>query len=49
MLTKDGFFFGETNYDGYYLEDLKDTVKKLEKILTATDFDKVTVFYNSWS
>ena len=46
--TVDGLFYGDTSYDGYYLEDLKDTVKKLEKILAETNFDKVTVFYNSW-
>lgn len=47
--TADGFFFGETSYNGEYLNDLKDTVKMLEKVLAETDFDKVTVFYNSWS
>ena len=47
--TLDGVFFGGIEYDGYYLEYLKDTVKDLEKILAETDFDKVTVFYNSWS
>lgn len=47
--TVDGYFYGETRYNGEYLNDLKDTVKKLEKVLAETDFDKVTVFYNSWS
>lgn len=28
--TQDGFFFGSTEYDEYYYEDLKNTVKMLE-------------------
>lgn len=35
-------------YNGRYLMQLKYTVEKLEKVLKETDFDKVTVFFNSW-
>ncbi len=31
--TQDGFFFGSTSYDEWYLEDIKDTIKILEEIL----------------
>lgn len=31
--TEDGFFFGCTDYDEYYLQEVKDTIEILEKIL----------------
>lgn len=31
--TLGGFFFGSTEYDQYYYQDLKDTIKGLEKVL----------------
>jgi hypothetical protein len=31
--TEEGFFFGSTNYDQYYIQDLKDTEKILEDAL----------------
>ncbi len=31
--TASGFFFGNTDYDEYYEEDLKDTIKMLEPLL----------------
>ena len=31
--TKEGFFFGGTDYDEYYLENIKYTIKIIEKIL----------------
>lgn len=37
--TKVGFFFGGTNYDQYYYEDLKETKKILEEVLKETDGD----------
>ncbi len=47
--TKDGNFFGSLEYDGMYLRDLQVTVKIIEDILNTVDFDKYTVFYNSWA
>lgn len=32
--TAAGFFFGSTDYDQYYIEDLKSTVEQLEPLLT---------------
>lgn len=37
LKTKSGFFFGTTDYDEYYWDDLKETRLKLEKVLR--DFD----------
>lgn len=31
--TADGFFFGSTEYDEYYLEDIKNTIEILEKVI----------------
>ena len=45
----DGFFFGGTAYDEYYLNDVKDTIEILKKVLRETDFEKEVVFYHaSW-
>ena len=45
--TKGGFFFGSTDYDKYYMEDIKYTIDILEKILEETDFDTEAVCYHS--
>lgn len=45
--VQSGFFFGGTNYDQWYYEDIQDTVKILEKALAEVDFDKEYVFYRS--
>lgn len=37
--TQDGFFFGSTDYDQYYLGDLQDTVAQLEPLLTEEGGD----------
>ena len=31
--TRSGFFFGGTEYDEFYLRDLKDTVEILDRVL----------------
>lgn len=47
--TQDGFFFGSTGYDEYYLEDLKHTVEEFEKILKEFDFENnYLVYTSSW-
>lgn len=44
-----GFFFGSTTYDDWYVDDLKDTIKMIEKILKETDFDLYAIYYcSSW-
>ena len=47
--TTSGFFFGSTNYDSWYLEDLKETVKKIEGLLETFDFENdYLVYTSSW-
>ena len=44
--TQDGFFFGSTDYDKYYFEDLKETKKILTKALKEKDGD--FYYQSSW-
>ena len=37
--TQQGFFFGSYDYDEWYMEDMKNTVNQIEKILEATPED----------
>ena len=47
--TQSGFFFGSTNYDEYYLEDIEYTKKELEKLLETFNFDEYDCYYlASW-
>lgn len=47
--TTDGFFFGGTAYDEYYIEDLKNTIEIIDKVLTETDFETQMIYYvSSW-
>lgn len=45
--TVEGFFFGGTDYDNYYVEDVRYTYEGLEKVLSETDFDTEAIFYSS--
>jgi hypothetical protein len=45
--TTSGFFFGGTEYDKYYMEDIKNTIKIIEKCLKlpeAWEFE----YHSSW-
>lgn len=47
--TTDGFFFGSTDYDQWYLEDIESTIKQISAILETTDWDNEYVTYAaSW-
>ena len=47
--TQSGFFFGGTNYDQWYFEDIVDTIDILTKVLETTDFDREMITYRaSW-
>jgi hypothetical protein len=43
--TESGFFFGSTEYDSYYFEDLEDTRRILEGAVTEEGI--TDIFYNS--
>ena len=45
--TQSGFFFGGTDYDEYYLQDIEETIKILTNVLETTDFDTQMVVYSS--
>jgi hypothetical protein len=47
--TQSGFFFGSTDYDEYYLEDIKYTKEKLEQVIDNIDYDNNDIYYlASW-
>lgn len=47
--TCSGFFYGSTEYDEYYYNDVKETVDIIEKVLSETDFEHEIVMYQaSW-
>lgn len=47
--TTSGFFFGSTEYDKYYVEDLEITKSILEFALESVDFDnEYLVYCSSW-
>jgi hypothetical protein len=45
--TQSGFFFGGTEYDQYYFEDIDLTIKIITDVLESTDFDKEIIIYSS--
>lgn len=47
--TQEGFFFGGTDYDEYYMEDLKRTVEVLKPIVENMEDDYGDYYYSaSW-
>ena len=47
--TTSGFFFGSTEYDQYYLENIEYTKEKIEDVLRNTNFDEEECIYlASW-
>lgn len=46
--TASGFFFGGTEYGRYYLEEIEETIKSLEEILTDTDTNAHYCYQASW-
>jgi len=45
--TKDGFFFGGTDYDEYYFDDLSNTIKIIDKVLELHESWDIH-YYSSW-
>ena len=46
--TQDGFFFGSTYYDKWYMEDIDLTIEQLEPIINNLKDDEETLYYASW-
>lgn len=47
--TTNGFFFGGTDYDEWYIKDIKDTIKIITEVLKTTDFETQMIYYlASW-
>lgn len=47
--TTNGFFFGSTDYDQWYYEDIEDTIEQISRVLDETDFNTEYVWYaSSW-
>ena len=45
--TQSGFFYGSTDYNQWYYEDIKRTLAELNKVLKETDFEKEYLEYTS--
>lgn len=45
--TASGFFFGSTDYDEYYMADIKHTAERLENILNDPALSKMDFYYQS--
>ena len=47
--TQSGFFFGEYEYDDYYMSKLYSTVEQIGRILGTTDWENEALYYvSSW-
>jgi hypothetical protein len=47
--TSSGFFFGSYDYDEYYVDDIKNTIDIITKVLETTDFETQMIYYcSSW-
>lgn len=45
--TQEGFFFGNTDYDEYYYQDLEDTIEKLTPFITDPSWESWDFYYQS--
>ena len=46
--TTAGFFFGSTDYNQYYLQDLRDTIEGIDRVLANQAPDSEFYYYASW-
>ena len=46
--TSSGFFFGSTEYNEWYFDDLKETSRMVKEVLKETDFDTQEIAYYEW-
>ena len=45
--TQSGFFFGSTEYDEYYFQEIDETIEILKKVIEETDFENQVITYQS--
>ena len=45
--TESGFFFGGTDYDEWYIEDIKNTIDIITNVIETTDFNTQMIYYDS--
>lgn len=45
--TQGGFFFGDINYNQFYIDNIKYTIDQIEEILKNTNFEEETIVYTS--
>ena len=45
--AQEGFFFGSTDYDQWYFEDLRSTIKQIDRVLAAPE-DWEFEYQSSW-
>ena len=48
MPTSNGFFFGSTEYNERYFDQLKETMDSIQRIFDTTDFDTEVIEYTEW-
>jgi hypothetical protein len=47
--TRQGFFFGDIDYDEYYVQDIEHTIDIITEVLETTDFETQMIYYcSSW-
>jgi hypothetical protein len=46
--TQSGFFFGSTDYDDWYFENIRHTYNTLSDLLEYCSADEVFVYWSSW-
>ena len=44
---QEGFFFGGTDIDEWYWQDIKDTIKKIKRVLELSEMSKLSFYYTS--
>ena len=42
-----GFFFGSYDIDEWYWQDIKDTIKKIDRVLALPEMSKLSFYYTS--
>lgn len=47
LMPREGFFFGSTDINEYYWEDMKESVVKLDRVLNLPDIDDLSFSYHS--